>query len=252
MQSRGEGAWPHWKWSEMIRSIAHLLVVTLMAMTVVACSGNAPSLESNPGPTSSAPPNNSPTANSPSAAESPATTSPSIADPPIGSLTTEAPVETAPPSDPDQYQLGPGDKVRVLVFNENDLSGEFVVDSSGSVNLPLIGAVAARGATVREFQDRVVTKLRDGYLKDPKVSIEVLNYRPFFITGEVKSGGEYPYKAGLTVQDAVGVAGGYTYRANTKTAYIRRAGQDREQEVKLSQRVPIKPGDSIRIPERFF
>jgi protein involved in polysaccharide export with SLBB domain len=249
MQLPEEGLLARRKWSEMFRSIAHLLVVILTAITAVACSGNA-SLESDQvGPTSSAPANNPVTATGPSTADPP-TTSP--ADPPIGSLTTESPVETAPSSDPDQYQLGPGDKVRVLVFNENDLSGEFVVDSSGSVNLPLIGAVAARGATVREFQDRVVTKLRDGYLKDPKVSIEVLNYRPFFITGEVKSGGEYPYKAGLTVQDAVGVAGGYTYRANTKTAYIRRAGQDREQEVKLSQRVPIKPGDSIRIPERFF
>jgi protein involved in polysaccharide export with SLBB domain len=154
--------------------------------------------------------------------------------------------------DSDQYQLGPGDKIRVLVYNETDLSGEFVVDSSGSVNLPLVGAVAARSLTVRAFQDSVVARLRDGYLKDPKVSVEVLNYRPFFITGEVNKGGEFPYKAGLTVQDAVGVAGGYTYRANTKTAYIRRAGQDQEQKVGLGQRVPINPGDSIRIPERFF
>ena len=76
-------------------------------------------------------------------------------------------------------------------------------------------ASAPRGAAVSEFQNRVVSQLRNGYLNDPKVSIEVLNYRPFFITGEVKSGGEYPYKAGLTVQDAVGVAGGYTYRAQT-------------------------------------
>jgi polysaccharide export outer membrane protein len=97
-----------------------------------------------------------------------------------------------------------------------------------------------------------VKELKNGYLNDPKVSVEVLNYRPFFITGEVKNGGEYPYKAGLTVQDAVGVAGGYTYRAETATAYLRRAGEDREIKVSLDSRVPINPGDSIRIPERFF
>ena len=142
--------------------------------------------------------------------------------------------------------------MRIIVFGEDNLSGEFVVNGNGNVDLPLIGGVKAQGANVREFQERVVAKYKNGYLKDPKVSVEVLNYRPFFITGEVKSGGEYPYKNGLTVQDAVAVAGGYTYRANTGKAMIRRAGQDKEQEVQLGQRVPIIPGDNIRIPERYF
>ena len=150
------------------------------------------------------------------------------------------------------YRLGSGDKVRVIVFGESDLSGEFVVGDSGNIDMPLIGSVEARGADVTEFQERVVKKLRNGYLNDPKVSVEVLNYRPFFITGEVKNGGEYPYKANLTIQDAVGVAGGYSYRAETSHAYLRRAGEDREIKVSLASRVPINPGDSIRIPERFF
>ena len=150
------------------------------------------------------------------------------------------------------YRLGSGDKVRVIVFGEQDLSGEFVVGDSGTVDMPLIGSVRARGATVPEFQNRIVAQLRDGYLNDPKVSVEVLNYRPFFITGEVKQGGEYPFKASLTVQDAVGVAGGYTYRAETSYAYLRRAGEDREIKVSLDSRVPINPGDSIRVPQRFF
>jgi protein involved in polysaccharide export with SLBB domain len=227
----------------MLSSITRILVVLLLATTGVACTGNAPSLESSSaGPTNetpaAAPPSGSPSTGDPLAA---APSSPSV----------ENPI-AAPPANTDQYQLGPGDKIRVLVYNETDLSGEFVVDSSGSINLPLVGAVPARGSTVRAFQDRVVARLRDGYLKDPKVSVEVLNYRPFFITGEVKGGGEYPYKAGLTVQDAVAVAGGYTYRANTKIAYIRRAGSDQEEKVTLKQRAPVKPGDSIRIPERFF
>jgi protein involved in polysaccharide export with SLBB domain len=151
-----------------------------------------------------------------------------------------------------QYRLSANDKMRIIVFGEDNLSGEFVVNGNGNVDLPLIGGVKAQGANVREFQERVVAKYKNGYLKDPKVSVEVLNYRPFFITGEVKSGGEYPYKNGLTVQDAVAIAGGYTYRANTGKVMIRRAGQDKEQEVQLGQRVPIVPGDNIRIPERYF
>lgn len=152
----------------------------------------------------------------------------------------------------DAYRLGAGDKLSVNVFGESELSGEFLVGDDGRVDLPLIGAVQAQGQSVTEFQNAVVARYSSGYLKDPKVSVSVLNYRPFFIQGEVGKGGEYPYKAGLTVQDAVAIAGGYTYRANTNKAFIRRAGQDREQEVPTNQRVAINPGDIIRIPERFF
>lgn len=150
------------------------------------------------------------------------------------------------------YRLGSGDKVKVNVFGEADLSGEFLVGDNGRIDLPLIGAVQAQGQTVTQFQNAVVARYSAGYLKDPKVSVSVLNYRPFFIQGEVGKGGEYPYKAGLTVQDAVAIAGGYTYRANTGKAFVRRAGQDREVEIQTNQRVAINPGDIIRIPERFF
>ena len=150
------------------------------------------------------------------------------------------------------YQLGAGDKVKVTVFGEPDLSGEFLVGDNGRIDLPLIGAVQARGQTVTQFQNAVVARYSGGYLKDPKVSVSVLNYRPFFIQGEVGKGGEYPYKAGLTIQNAVAIAGGYTYRANTSKAFVRRAGQDQEVEVQTNQRVAINPGDIIRVPERFF
>lgn len=150
------------------------------------------------------------------------------------------------------YQLGAGDKVKVNVFGEPDLSGEFLVGDNGRIDLPLIGAVQARGQTVTQFQNAVVARYSGGYLKDPKVSVSVLNYRPFFIQGEVGKGGEYPYKAGLTIQNAVAIAGGYTYRANTSKAFVRRAGQDQEVEVQTNQRVAINPGDIIRVPERFF
>ena len=152
----------------------------------------------------------------------------------------------------DLYRLGPGDKLRINVFGESELSGEFFVDDSGAIDLPLIGDVSATGVTVGEFEDRVVAGFKDGYLRDPNVSIEVLNYRPFFIIGEVRNGGEYPYKSGLTIQDAVAMAGGFSYRANQKTVYIRRAGENDELGFDATQRVPISPGDNIRIPERFF
>jgi len=165
--------------------------------------------------------------------------------------TMPAPAPAAIPVD-DLYRLGPGDKLRIIVFGENELSGEFFVDDSGAIDLPLIGDVPAAGVSVGEFEDRVVARFKEGYLRDPKVSIEVLNYRPFFIIGEVRNGGEYPYKSGLTIQDAVAMAGGFSYRANQKTVYIRRAGENNEQSFDSTQRVPIYPGDNVRIPERFF
>ena len=158
----------------------------------------------------------------------------------------------APDLSSNDYKLGSGDKIRVLVFGESDLSGEFEVGAAGTIDMPLIGAVPAMGVTVGQFQNDVTTRLRNGYLNDPKVSVQVLNYRPYFITGEVQKTGEFPYKAGLTVQDAIGVAGGYTYRANTGRVYIRRAGAAQEVSVDLTQRVALNPGDSIRVPERFF
>jgi protein involved in polysaccharide export with SLBB domain len=158
----------------------------------------------------------------------------------------------APDLSTNDYKLGSGDRIRVLVFGERDLSGEFEVGAAGTIDMPLIGAVPAMGVTVGQFQSDVTNRLRNGYLNDPKVSVQVLNYRPYFITGEVQKTGEFPYKAGLTVQDAIGVAGGYTYRANTGRVYIRRAGAAQEVAVDLTQRINVNPGDSIRVPERFF
>ncbi len=151
-----------------------------------------------------------------------------------------------------EYRLGTGDKLRIIVYGEPDLSGEFVIDGRGTVDLPLIGKINANGVTVRQFQERAVAAYQRGYLNDPKVSAEVLNYRPFFITGEIKQGGQYPYRNGLTAQDAIAIAGGYTYRANVDKIYIRRKGQDKEIAASMKKRVLIIPGDNIRIPERYF
>jgi len=152
------------------------------------------------------------------------------------------------------YRLDAGDRLRVIVFDEAGLSGEFEVDSSGVVSLPLIGKTSARGLTLREFEEAVATALRDGYLLDPRVSIEVLNFRPFYIIGEVENGGEYDYVPDMTVLNAVALAGGYTYRADDRRVYITKAGSNSETEVRLDEGggIQVLPGDIIRVPERFF
>lgn len=150
------------------------------------------------------------------------------------------------------YRLGSGDKVRVITFGEEALTGEFFVGGSGNVSLPLIGEVRAQGLTVPEFQTAIETSLQNGYLKEPRVSVEVLNYRPFYILGEVETPGEYPYTNGLSVLNAVATAGGFTYRANTRRVFIKRADSTTEREFPLTPLTPVAPGDTIRITERFF
>lgn len=151
-----------------------------------------------------------------------------------------------------EYRLGSGDRIRVITFGEESLTGEFVVGGSGNVSLPLIGEVRAEGASIPEFQSAVESALKEGYLREPRVSVEVLNYRPFYILGEVQKPGEYPYTNGLSVLNAVATAGGFTYRANTRRVLIKRSDADGEREFPLTPLTPVAPGDTIRITERFF
>jgi polysaccharide export outer membrane protein len=151
------------------------------------------------------------------------------------------------------YLLSPGDKLRVTVFNEPDLTGEFQINHSGNIAFPLVGTIPAAGLSVPEFQNQLLRRLRGGYVRNPRVSIEIANYRPFNVFGEVRNAGQYPFRPGLTVQDAIAMAGGFTYRANSRTAYIRRANANGEMTVKLDgPRVSILPGDDVRVPERYF
>ncbi|MEL6827621.1 MAG: polysaccharide biosynthesis/export family protein [Pseudomonadota bacterium] len=160
-----------------------------------------------------------------------------------------APVVTAPVS---EYRLGPQDQIRVTVFGQPELSGEFVVGSNGKVSLPLIGDVDATGLTVSEFQRRAETLLLDGYLNDPKVSAEVMNHRPYYILGEVNTPGQYQYANGLTVMNAIATAGGFTYRGNTREVMIKSNDSLEERRVRLSPSLVIQPGDTIRVLERIF
>jgi polysaccharide biosynthesis/export protein VpsN len=149
------------------------------------------------------------------------------------------------------YTLGSGDRLKITVFREDDLSGEFRVDGSGYISFPLIGEVKARGLTMRQLEESLVNKLLDGYLVDPRISLEVLNYRPFYILGEVKNPGEYEYVSGINLQNAVAMAGGYTHRARQNKAEIRRYNPEKVIE-NADHSTVILPGDTITIRERFF
>ncbi len=169
-----------------------------------------------------------------------------------GAAAAAASIPAGPAGADVNYKLGTGDKLRIIVFGETSLSGEFVISDSGEVAFPLIGNVHAAGLTVEQFQEGLRTRLSDGYLRDPRVSAEVENYRPFYILGEVQKPGEYPYTTGLTVLNAVATAGGFSYRANTKTVTIRHSGGTAEVPVKLTATSAVGPGDTIVIKERFF
>lgn len=151
-----------------------------------------------------------------------------------------------------EYTLGAGDKLRVTVFGEPDLSGEFEVDSTGRLSMPLVGEVQATNKSIREVGKAIEAMLSQGYLKDPKVSIDVMNYRPFFILGEVMKPGSYPYVNGMTVVNAVALAGGYTYRAQKGEITIVRAGDNNKTEQRIEEIGEVLPGDVVRVPERFF
>ncbi len=152
------------------------------------------------------------------------------------------------------YRLGPGDKLRITVFNVESITGEYTISSGGQVAVPLLGAVRADGATTQQLADAIRTGLDGTYVKDPRITVEVLSYRPFYILGEVNQPGEFAYKPNLTLEQAVATAGGYTYRAARKKAYLRRAGED-EQVIKFgreSRVIYVHPGDTIRIGERYL
>lgn len=149
------------------------------------------------------------------------------------------------------YELGSGDRVRITVFRHPDLSGEFDLDGQGRFALPLVGEVSAANRTVRELEREIAAAYSEGFLVDPQVSVEVMNYRPFYILGEVRNPGSYAYVNGMTVLNAVALAGGYTYRARIGGVTIARGGAN-DATLSAAGDTPILPGDIIEVPERFF
>lgn len=172
---------------------------------------------------------------------------------PAAAVMPAAPVAGAPVANTNpNYVLGAGDRIRVIVFGEATLSGEFFVSPQGSVSYPLIGDIHAAGRSLPQFQTDIAARLKEGYVNEPRVSVEVLNYRPFYILGEVTRPGTYPFSSDMSVMNAVATAGGFTYRANKGTVFIKRLGSTKEDKVKLRPDTMVEPGDTVRIGERIF
>jgi len=151
-----------------------------------------------------------------------------------------------------KYVLGSGDKIYVTVFGHDDLSREFDIDGTGNVSFSLVGNIQLGGLTIEQAEAAIRDALKPDYLIDPRVSIQVLNYRPFYILGEVKEPGSYPYVNGMTVMQAVALAGGYTYRAREDNVLILRSGPEGQTEEPARETTVVLPGDMIKVPERFF
>jgi polysaccharide export outer membrane protein len=150
------------------------------------------------------------------------------------------------------YQLDSGDQLRVIVFGQDDLSNTYVVDQAGAITMPLIGAIPARGHTADEIAANVETRLRNGYLRRPNVSVQVEKYRPFFAMGEVGVAGQYAFVPGMTVQQAIAVAGGFSPRADTTSVSVTRSIGGRVESGTLSLSDPVEPGDTITVRERLI
>lgn len=151
-----------------------------------------------------------------------------------------------------EYKLANGEKARIVVSGEDKLSGEYTVDPTGNIAFPLVGKVQAAGLSARELEERLAAKLKGRYLVNPRVFVEVLSHRPFYVMGEVRNVGEFAYKPGLNVLTAVLLAGGYSPRASTSFVYIKRASGGEEKEYPAQASVLVFPGDIIRVPERYF
>lgn len=170
-----------------------------------------------------------------------------------GAPQAAAPAPASQGASTDGYILGINDRVRVLVFGEQSLSGEFQVDSTGRIAMPFIGEVQAAGLTRRQLEEELEKKLAaEEILLDPRVSVDFLNLRPYYILGEVTKPGEYPYTQGLNVFNAVATAGGFTSLANQTRVMIKRQGETTETEYSLLSPVTVQPGDAIRVIKGAF
>jgi polysaccharide export outer membrane protein len=161
-----------------------------------------------------------------------------------------APSTAAP--NPNELRLAGGDKVRVIVYGEDKISGDYQLDSAGFLSIPLAGSIQGAGLTKVELESALTQKLKSEYLRNPKVTVEVINYRPFYVLGEVQKPGEYQFRNGLNVLSAIAIAGGATYRANNSSVMIQRSGSNELKEYPQSPTVMVMPGDVVRVPERFF
>jgi polysaccharide export outer membrane protein len=173
-----------------------------------------------------------------------------------GQVVQETPVSSyGPPSSRapvGPYVLGPGDKVRLKVYGDTDVNDQYEVNSAGYVSIPLVGQVKAAGLTTRQLEGALMSRMKGKIANDPKVNVEIAAYAPFYVYGEVKKAGTYPFQPGITVADAVATAGGLTYRANEDKVLLQRAGSHQAVIVPVDGTVRVYPGDNIRVAERYF
>ena len=161
---------------------------------------------------------------------------------PIANAYAAVPAHDAP------YRLDAGDKLRVVVYGQEGLTNTYAIDAGGSITMPLIGAVAARGKTPAGLAADIAARLRNGYIREPSVAVEVESYRPFFILGEVAAPGQYPYVPNMSVESAVAIAGGFSPRAKRDSVTLtHNAGR-----TIVPLGTPIGPGDTILVGERWF
>ena len=150
------------------------------------------------------------------------------------------------------YQLDAGDTVRVSVYGDEELSDTYKIDDAGAIAFPLVGSVQVKGQTTRAASANLAAALSNGYMRDPNVAVEVTEYRPFFIQGEIGNSGQFPYVFGMTVRSAIAVAGGYSVTANRDYALLYRRQGNKMARVKVNLDFPIFPGDTIVVEERWF
>lgn len=151
-----------------------------------------------------------------------------------------------------EYLLKSGDELTITVLDEKELSGKYTINTEGEIVMPLIGKVAAKELTIKQLEARITNALQPDYLINARVSIQVLNFPPYYIMGEVTVPKAYPYVSGMTYLNAVAIAGGFTYRAIKDYVYVIRANDPQKEERKLSIDEPVMPGDVIRVDERYF
>lgn len=170
--------------------------------------------------------------------------------PPV--VVAATPVAYAAPAAERPYRLDSGDKLRVVVFGQEGLTNSYAVDANGSITMPLIGAVPARGHSTAELSRAIAARLRQGYIREPHVAVEIETYRPFFILGEVTAPGQYAYVANMTVETAVAIAGGFTPRAYKREVKVTRTVDGVLTGGKVPLAYPLKPGDTVNVAERWF
>ncbi len=153
---------------------------------------------------------------------------------------------------PGPYTLDSGDRLRIVVFGQDGITNSYAVDASGHIAMPLIGSVSARGLTTDQLAGSISAKLRDGFIREPHVAVEVEAYRPFFILGEVTQPGQYPYVANMTVETAVAIAGGFGPRASHDSVILTRNANGQQVRMAVPLNYPLRPGDTISVRERWF